>query len=315
MQIDSVCIVGGSGYVGRSVADHVATSGRRVRVLTRSRPRAMTLTVLPTAEVMVCDPHDAAALDRAFAGIDAVVNLVGILSPSGSQTFRACHVELPRKVAMACSRAGVRHLLHMSALGADARGPSQYQRSKGEGEAAVRDAAGDVPVTIFRPSVIFGEHDAFLNMFARFLALAPVFPLARSAARFQPIWVEDVARCFAAALGDPRTFGETYSLCGPKVYTLAHLARFVGATTGHRRAIISLPEPLGRLQAFVLEHLPGKLMTRDNLDSMKVDNVCAGPFPPVFGFEPSPLEAIAPEYLGGAVAGSRFDKYRHRAGR
>jgi uncharacterized protein YbjT (DUF2867 family) len=314
VNIDSVCIVGGSGYVGRSVADHIATSGRRVRVLTRSRPRAMPITVLPTAEVMVCDPHDAAALDRAFSGMDAVVNLVGILHPSGRQTFRACHVELPRKVAMACSRAGVSHVLHMSALGADAKGPSEYQRSKGEGESAIRDAAGNVPVTIFRPSVIYGERDAFLNMFARFLAIAPVFPLARSGARFQPIWVEDVARCFAAALGDPRTFGQTYELGGPKVYTLAELARYVGATTGRRRPVISLPDPLGRLQAFVLEHLPGKLMTRDNLDSMKVDNVCQGPFPAVFGFEPAPLEAIAPEYLG-AVHPSRFDKHRHLAGR
>jgi NADH dehydrogenase len=315
MNVESVCIVGGSGYVGRSVADHIATSGRRVRVLTRSRPRAMPIAVLPTAEIMVCDPHDPKALDRAFAGMDAVVNLVGILHATRRQSFRACHVELPRQVAMACARAGVAHLLHMSALGADARGPSEYQRSKGEGEAAVRAAAGGVQVTIFRPSVIFGEHDAFLNMFARFLALSPFFPLARSGARFQPIWVEDVARCFAAALGDPRTFGEVYELGGPKVYTLAELVRFVGATTGRRRAIVPLPEPLGRLQAFVLEHLPGKLMTRDNLDSMKVDNVCAGPFPAVFGFEPTPLEAVAPGYLARQVSTTRLDKFRHYAGR
>jgi NADH dehydrogenase len=315
MQIDSVCILGASGYVGRSVTDHIATSGRRVRVLTRSRPRAGPITVLPTVEVMVCNPHEAADLDRAFAGMDAVVNLVGILHPSARQTFRECHVELPRKVALACKRAGVGHLLHMSALGADAKGPSEYQRSKGEGEAAVREAAGDVPVTILRPSVIFGEHDEFLNMFARFLSLTPVFPLAGANVRFQPIWVEDVARCFATALGDPRTFGQAYELAGPKVYTLGELVRFVAATLGKRRAIVALPAALARLQAFALEHLPGKLMTRDNLDSMKVDNVARQPFPAVFGFEPAPMEAIVPGYLGAQPAVSRFDKYRHRAGR
>jgi uncharacterized protein YbjT (DUF2867 family) len=315
MNIESVCLVGGSGYVGRSVADHIATSGRRLRVLTRSRPRAMSITVLPTAELMVCDPHDPAALDRAFAGMDAVVNLVGILHSSRRQSFRACHVELPRKIAAACSRAGVSHLLHMSALGADAKGPSEYQRSKAEGEAAVREAAGKVPVTIFRPSIIFGEQDAFLNMFARFLAFAPVFPLARAHARFQPIWVEDVARCFAGALGNPRTFGQAYELGGPRVYTLAELVRLVGEITGRRRAVLALPEPLARLQAFMLEHLPGKLMTRDNLASMQVDNVCAEPFPAVFGFEPAPLETVVPEYLAGSQAGSRFDKFRYHAGR
>ena len=315
MPIDSVCIVGGSGYVGRSVADHIASTGRQVRVLTRRRPRAMSVTVLPTVEVMVCDPHEPKALDRAFAGMDAVVNLVGILHPTRRQGFRAVHVELPRQVAMACTRAGVGHLLHMSALGADPKGPSEYQRSKGEGEVAVRDAAGSVPVTIFRPSVIFGEGDRFLNMFAQFLSLAPVFPLAGAHVRFQPVWVEDVARCFAAALGDSRTYGQTYELAGPKVYTLAELARFVAATIGKRRTIVALPGPVGRLQALVLEHLPGKLMTRDNLDSMKVDNVSTAPFPGVFGFAPAPIEAIVPQYLAGAAANTRLDRYRYKAGR
>lgn len=315
MEIGSVCIVGGSGYVGRSVADHLGSRGLSVLVLTRSRPRAMPLAVLPTVEIMVCDPHDPADLARAFTGMDAVVNLVGILHESGRQTFRSAHVELPRKVAEACRPAGVRHLLHMSALGADPAGPSAYQRSKGEGEAAVKAAAGDMPVTIFRPSVIFGEGDSFLNLFATLVRLNPVIPLAGASARFQPVWVEDVARCFAQSLGDPRTFGQAYELGGPRVYTLEELVRFVAATLGKRRWIVRLPPALGRLQAFVFEHLPGKLMTRDNLDSMKVDNVCAGPFPEVFGFEPSALEAVVPEYLQGSVARSRYAKYRHYAGR
>jgi NADH dehydrogenase len=247
--------------------------------------------------------------------MDAVVNLVGILHEGGGRTFRSCHVELPRKVGAAARKAGVQHVLHMSSLGASAEGPSAYQRSKLAGEAAIREAAGPLPVTVLRPSVIFGEGDAFLNMFATFLRLAPVFPLARPDARFQPIWVEDVARCFADALGDPRTFGATYELGGPKVYRLRELVEFVAATMGKRRAILGLPEPLARLQAFTLEHLPGKLMTRDNLDSMKVDNVCAGPFPGLFAFRPASLETVAPAYLAGSAARARYARYRHFAGR
>jgi len=315
VEIESVCIVGGSGYVGRSVADHLAASGRRVRVMTRSRPRAMHVTVLPTVELVVADPHAPADLDRAFAGMDAVVNLVGILHETRRQGFRDCHVELPRKVAQACRRAGVRHLLHMSALGADPKGPSAYQRTKGEGEAAVREAAGEMPLTIFRPSVIFGEGGGFLELFARLVRALPVLPLAGARARFQPVWVEDVARCFTAALGDAQTFGQTYELGGPRVYTLEELVRYVAATLGRRRAVLRLPAPLGQLQALVLEHVPGKPMTRDNLASMRVDNVCANPFPAVFGFQPAALEAIVPDYLAGSVARSRYGRYRHYAGR
>ncbi len=315
MEIASACIVGGSGFVGSAVADHLCARGLRVRVLTRSRPRAMRLAVLPTVEIMVCNPHEPTELARAFDGMDAVVNLVGILHEGGPRTFRANHVELPRTVAQACTRAGVQQLLHMSALGADAAGPSANQRSKGEGEAAVRAAAGTIPLTIFRPSVIFGEGDNFLNLFATLVRLFPVIPLAAAGARFQPIWVEDVARCFAESVGNPLAFGALYELGCPKVYTLEELVRFVAATLGRKRAIVRLPARLGTLQAFVLEHLPGALMTRDNLRSMSVDNVCAGPFPAAFGFKPAALEAIVPEYLAGSVARSRYSRYRHYAGR
>jgi NADH dehydrogenase len=315
MHIASVCIVGGSGFVGAALADQLASRGIAVRVVTRSRPRAMPLAVLPTVEIMVGNPHRPADLARAFDGVDAVVNLVGILHESGGQTFRACHVELPRAIAQACRSAGVQHLVHMSALGADAQGPSDYQRSKGEGEAAMRSAAGTLPVTVFRPSVIFGEGDRFLNLFATLVRTFPVIALARSGARFQPVWVEDVARAFAGALGNPRAFGNTYELGGPTVYTLEELVRFVAATLGVKRRIVALPGALGTLQAVVLEHLPGKLMTRDNLRSMQVDNVCAGPFPGLFGFRPSALEAVVPQYMAASTARSRYPRYRHHAGR
>ncbi len=265
MDIESVCIFGGCGFVGRSVAEAAATRGLRVRV------------------------------------------------EGARATFRSAHVELPRKIAEACRAAGVRHLVHMSALGASRDGPSEYLRSKAEGEESARSAG--VACTIFRPSVIFGEHDRFLNFFATLLTYFPVIPLAGARARFQPIWVEDVARAMVAAIGDKRTFGEAYGLCGPSAYTLAELVRAVGEITGHRRPMVGLPEPAAQLQALVLEHLPGKKMTRDNLRSMRVDNVCSAGFPPIFGFQPAPLEAIVPAYLAREGLRDRYDKYRHYAGR
>jgi NADH dehydrogenase len=315
MEVSSVCIVGGTGYVGRSVADHACARGLRVRVLTRYRPKAAKLIVLPTVEVEVANPHDEASLARAFEDMDTVINLVGILHPPRGQTFGEVHAELPRKIARACHAAGVLHLVHMSALGASENGPSDYLRSKAKGEAALRQDAGILPYTIFRPSVIFGEDDRFLNLFAKLARLFPVLPLAGANTRFQPIWVEDVARCFVAALGDVRTFGRTYELCGPKAYTLAELARFAAGASGHPRRVVALPAALGKLQAFIFEHLPGKLMTRDNLRSMSVDNVCSSPFPAEFGFEPATLEAVATQYLAGTTTRGRYNQYRHSAGR
>lgn len=315
MDISNVCIVGGSGFVGRAIADHLTAREIRVRVITRSLPRAMPVTVLPTVEVVVADPHDTASLARAFDNMDAVINLVGILHEGGRETFERCHVELPRKVVEACHSAGIVHLLHMSALGADEAGPSKYQRSKGAGEQVVRRTAGPLPFTIFRPSVIFGEGDAFLNTFAQLVRLFPVIPLAGAGARFQPIWVEDVARCFVDALGNPRAFGQTYEICGPRQYTLEELVQFVAKTLDRRRAVIPLRGALATLQAGFLELVPGKPMTRDNLASMSVDNICSQPFPAIFGFKPSPLEAVVPDYLAPTTSRARYARFRHDAGR
>ena len=315
MDISSVCILGGSGFVGRAIADELARAAIRMRIVSRSRPRAAPLTVFPMAEVAIADVHDPEALRRCFEGCDAVVNLVGILHESRHQTFARCHEELPRKVVEACRATGVRHLLHMSALATAPDAPSRYLRSKAQGEAAVREAGAVLPFTIFRPSVIFGEGDHFLNLFAGMLRWFPVIPLAGARARFAPVWVEDVARCFAIALGNPRAFGQTYELCGPRAYTLGELVAVVGNITGHRRPVMPLPDAIAGLQAAVLERLPGKLMTRDNLRSMAVDNVCAGGFPELFGFQPSPIEAVAPGYLSGSVSRSRYPRFRAFAGR
>jgi NADH dehydrogenase len=315
MDIKTVCIIGGAGFVGRSIADQACAAGYRVRVVTRSRPRARHLMVLPTLEVMVADVNGDAGLARALDGMDAVINLAGILAPKGRATFKSVHVDLPRRIASTARKEGVRRFVHMSALGASKTGPSDYQRSKAEGEDAVRTGASEYAWTIFRPSVIFGEHDNLLNLFANLARISPAIPLAKPGARFQPIWVEDVARCFVASLGDPRTFAQAYELCGPKVYTLEELVRFAARCVDANRPIVKLPDALAQMQAFTFEHLPGKLITRDNLRSMSVDNVCDGPFPKVFGFTPSAMEAVVPEYLARTTSRARYDRYRHHAGR
>ena len=309
----NVLVLGGSGFVGRHVVPKLVAAGHRVVVPTRARDRARSLFLLPTCTVVEADIHDRAALARLVRGTDAVVNLVGILHESGRETFARAHVELPRNVVAACRDAGVRRLVHMSALNAAPDGPSRYQRSKGEAEALVMDSGLDW--TLFRPSVIFGRGDSFLSMFATLVRLMPVVALASPDARFQPVWIGDVAHCFARAVDDPRTIGQRYDLCGPTVYTLRELVAKVGAISGHPRPIVPLGPALSSLQARVLELLPGPLMTRDNLASMTQDNVCDCPFPPVFGIAPAALEAVAPGYLAPTSIRSPYDDFRAHGGR
>ena len=273
----TILVVGGSGFVGRQVVDRLVAAGERVVVPTRTRDKARPLFVLPTVSVVAADVNRAGELPRLAQGASAVINLVGILNETGGQTFQQAHVDLANHVIAACKAAGVRRLVHMSALNADPAGPSRYLRSKGEAEAAV--AASGLDWTIVEPSVIFGREDAFLNLFARLLRIAPVMALARADARFQPVYVGDVAECIVRSLGLPATIGQRYPLCGPTIYTLRELVRYAGEVTGKPRPIIGLGRTLGRLQAALLELLPGTLMSRDNLASMERDSVCGCAFP------------------------------------
>jgi NADH dehydrogenase len=222
-------------------------------------------------------------------------------------------VELARTLTAACAAAGIRRFLQMSALHADPAGPSRYLRSKGEAEAIVRSSP--LGWTIFRPSVIFGPEDSFLNLFARVARLLPVIALASPNARFQPVYVGDVAHCMAQALTEEASEGENYDLCGPGVYTLRELVRYVGEVSGAVRPIIPLGAGLSKLQATVLEMLPGQLMSRDNLASMSRDSVCDCPFPATFGILPTAMEAVAPEYLAPAAMRSHYAAYRAGSGR
>jgi uncharacterized protein YbjT (DUF2867 family) len=315
MGIHRVLVLGASGFVGRSVCAQLAGRGLLLRALTRDRVKAKALQVLPALEIVAASPHDDAALAAALDGVDAVVNLVGILHQSRRETFEKVHVELPRRLVRACREAGVKRLVHVSALHAGGDGPSQYLRSRGRGEDAIREAGGGLAFTILKPSVIFGRDDSFLNLFATLVKPFPVVPLAGAAVKFQPVWVEDVARAVAHALDDPRTHGQSYDLCGPGIYTLAEIVRFVAGLQGRSRLIVPLPGWAAYAQAFVFEHLPGPVMTRDNLASMQVDSVCGCAFPEVFGFAPAAMESIVPEYMASAGQRGRYAGYRRSHGR
>ena len=316
MKIETVCVIGGSGFIGRHVVQHLAADEVFVRVPTRRRERAKELILLPTVDVVSADVHDPRVLARLIAPADAVINLVGILHEAGGETFERNHVELPRKIVAACREHGVKRLLHVSALKASLAAPSAYLRSKAEGESQIRSAqATGLQTTVFRPSVVYGRGDHFLNLFATLARLLPVLPLASPDARFQPIFVEDVARAITQSLKDPHAFAQTFSLCGPRVYALRELVAYVCRTLGLNRKIIGLPASLSMLQALALEHLPGKLMTRDNVYSMRVDNTCDAGFPEMFGFQPTPLEAVVPTYVAGVTPRLRYNWFRFRARR
>ena len=293
-----VLVMGGTGFVGRHVCEKLVRAGCSVTVPTRRLANARNVQMLPGLQAIECDVHDGAALARALAGHDAVVNLVAILHGNAA-AFERAHVQLPRALAAACAKAGVRRVVHVSALGADAQGPSLYQRSKAAGESVLLEAALDL--TLLRPSVIFGAEDKFLNTFASLQAVAPVIPLAGASTRFQPVWVEDVAQAVVNAVQDRRSVGAIHELGGPEVFTLAQLVQLAGRCAGHARPVIGLPLAVGRLQAALMELLPGEpLMSRDNVASLSVDNVCSGQHPGLdaLGIRGAALSAVAPTYLG-----------------
>jgi len=324
MREKNFLVVGGSGFLGRHLVAALVSLGAPVTVPARRRERAKHLILLPTVEVLEADVLAPGVLEQLVAGHDAVINLAGVLHSRRGRPdergpndygpdFARAHVEVPQAIVNACHASGVRRLLHVSAIGAAPDAPSEYLRSKGVGEKLVL-ADDELQATVFRPSVVFGPEDNFLNLFARLSRFFPVLPLGGAQAQFQPVYVGDVVKVMLAALDARSSAGKCFDLCGPQRYTLAELVRLVCEITGRRRWVLGLPDALAMLQAWFLEWTPGPLMSRDNLRSMKVPSVCDCALP--FDIEPTPLEAVAPGYLAGAYAPrSRYPVLRWRARR
>ncbi len=324
--LQKVLVLGGSGFVGRHVCEKLVRRMVQVTVPTRRLRNAAQVMTLPMLYAVEANVHDEAQLRELVRGHDAVISLVAILQGS-AQAFEHAHVKLAEKLSRACEAAGVRRVVHVSALGADIRNPeglpSHYLRSKSRAEQVLHHAALDL--TLIRPSVIFGAEDRFLNTFADLQQLFPVVPLAGAQARFQPVWVEDVAEAVVTCLGQAHgqdSIGQIYEACGPDVFTLRELVqlagRISGAARGRGRPVIGLPDALARVQARLMELMPGEpLLSRDNLDSMKVANVATGHHPGLkaLGITPASLLAVAPTYLGHRGWRSRQIERREAAGR
>jgi uncharacterized protein YbjT (DUF2867 family) len=326
MRHQNVVVFGGAGFIGHHLVARLAADGRRVTLVTSRRENAQRLIMLPTLDVVEGGVMDDAFLARVMARQDAVINLIGILhgnqgSPYGSRFARA-HVEIPERLTKAAKSAHVRRFLQISGLGAGPTAPSMALRSKYDGEKVV--GASGLDFTIFRPSVVFGAGDSFLSLFASLQRFLPVMALGRPNARFEPVYVGDVVHAMFYALDAEASFGQIYELVGPHIYSLKEIVRLAGSASGHARWVIGLPDALAYLQAGFLEMLPGgPLMSRDNLDAMKVDNIATGQEPGLDapelagpnGLRPTALEPIAYEMLGGMHARAHLDALRRRAHR
>jgi len=294
-----VTLLGGTGFVGTQLTCRLAQEFEEVVVLTRHSQRSRALRILPNVQFVQTDVHDAAKLATALTDSDVVINLVGILNSAGKNTgnsFDGAHAELTKKVVDACNSLRITRYLHMSALNADAvNGTSAYLRSKGVAENTVK-ACKSLQWTLFQPSVIFGESDAFFNRFASLLTSLLVFPLACPDARMAPVYVGDVVESMMTSINDPSSVGQTIQLCGPQDYSLQELVEFTASTRGLTRKIVRLPDGVARLQARVMEFVPGKPFSRDNYLSLQTDAICNKNC----ARQPTSIDAVVPTYIGNA---------------
>jgi uncharacterized protein YbjT (DUF2867 family) len=301
-----VCILGGTGFIGQELVSRLGAAGHEVKVLTRDPAQHRELGVQPSVRLVRADVHDEAQLSREFGGSEVVINLVGILNERGlgrgsGAEFRRVHTELPMKVVRACRQAGVRRYLHMSGLKADSkRGPSQYLRTKGAAEDYIHEhcADGAPEYVIFQPSVVFGPGDAFINNFAGILKITPgVLPLACADAKFAPVYVGDVADAFVACIDRRDVVGRTYELCGPDIVSLGDIVRETARILGLRRLVVPLPRSVSRVQAAVMDFVPGKPFSTDNFLSATLDSVCDRDGLAELGLPRTPMRGTVEKYL------------------
>jgi uncharacterized protein YbjT (DUF2867 family) len=302
-------VFGGSGFIGRYVVQRLAARGYWVRVATRDPEGAMFLRPLGEVGQIVplYAPLDSEAdIARVVEYADAVVNLVGILTERRRGDFLRIHMEGAGRVARLSAAAGVARLVQISAIGADPASRSAYARSKEAGERAVLNSFPRA--AIIRPSIVFGPEDQFFNRFARLAMISPVMPVIEGATRFQPVYVGDVADAVISAIELPSACGNTYELGGPDIVTFREILTYVlRETHRHHRALVTVPRWLASLQAAILQHLPGKPLTPDQLQMLRHDNLAHEGMPGLveLGVTPTPFRLVVPEYLDRYRPGGR----------
>lgn len=311
--LNTIAILGGSGFVGRALANLLQSADLKIRILTRRRNHARELWTLPNATCVELDVYATDALTDALAGCSALVNLVGILNEHGDrgQEFQRVHVTLTAHALAAASAAGVPRYVHMSALQAGLDAPSHYLKSRGEAEQLVV-AARALRTAIVQSSVIFGAEDGLFNRFAPLVRYLPCLPLAGAQARFQPVFVGDVGAAILAILRNDRlAHGARFELGGPAVWTLRQIVEYTARICGHRCPVLALPSWLGRWQAEFCEHLPGKPFSRDNWRSLQRDSVVTGPDGLAsLGIVPTRIEAVMPPVLQAARRQREYHAWR-----
>lgn len=306
----TVTLFGGTGFVGRYVAQMLAQRGWRIIVASRHPDRALPLKTAGAVGQVVpvfADIRDDGSVAAAVAGADAVVNLVGILFERGKQRFDSIHGEAAGRVARAAAAAGASRFVQVSAIGASADSPSSYARTKAAGEAAVRAAFPGA--SILRPSVVFGPEDGFFNLFANLARTAPFLPLfGGGTTKFQPVYVQDVAAAVVACLEQDGTAGQTYELGGPRVYSFRELMELTLKQTGRKKRLVSLSWGMAAFEAKLFSLLPKPPLTPDQVLQLKIDNVVAPGARTLadLGIQPTPAELILPSYLDRYRPGGRF---------
>jgi NADH dehydrogenase len=293
-------VFGGSGFLGRYVVKRLARLGYTVRVAVRDTEAAIFLRPMGAVGQIVplfAPTGEEAAVARAVEGADVVVNLTGILAEARKGDFFRIHAEGAARIARLSASSVARHLVHVSAIGADAGSDSLYAQSKAKGEEAVR--AVFPRAVILRPSVVFGPEDAFFNRFAAMAQVSPVIPIVAGESKFQPVYVADVADAVIAGVSRAGAAGKLFELGGPDVMSFRALIAYMLQVIGRPRRVLDLPLGLARVQASVLERLPGKLLTNDQIKLLRCDNVVApGAFDLAsLGIVATPMDMIVPDYL------------------
>ena len=309
--------MGGTGFLGQTLAARLIKKGYKVSIPTRQRESFRELLVLPGLQLVQANTHDEKNLQRVLEDSDAVINLVGILNEtrSSKQKFKTAHVDFTQRLLETCEKLGIQRYIQVSALKAEAgTSPSEYLRTKGEAEVLVQKST--LNTTVFRPSVIFGAKDSFVNKFAALLRVpSPLFFLPVPNARFAPVFVDDVVEGIALSLDRPETYNKRYSCCGPKIYSMRELIQLIADTMGVKRKIIGLNPLLSKFAASFLGMMPGKPFTKDNYQSLQVNNICENNGLEKLGINPVSIESVIPSYLQYRDTNLSFDDFRRTAGR